>query len=393
MLKPIVMLGSAGILVASTLGLSVPGSLGSNPLMLLKQLPEVDAEFNQAFCGEFLGNTNAMRVGFAVDPLKSDPEIQEFVANFLNGNESPETIELNTVFDTLQEQFPGAQYLAANLVSAVSRDELLAQLTSWDELAHPEFHDASTSVIKSGRRLVALSVLSRRIPEFTVEAANQGGGRFFNRCPHCNSVHALDLNRKSKTLILSCPDCERPYDVLAADAKGMMRRAKDFLTGFQVPGVGLIDASKDKKENILLIWKQVADRCTYEHDLSDFNESEVWKTSDDTWVQKQGDCEDTSILLVDSLISAGYEARVAIGWNGNIGQHAWVVVKIDGEQYVIESTIQDNPGLADLVPVKDASPFYRPEQLFDRQYLYFQNDSPDKVAMNYFADSAWKRIN
>lgn len=392
MLRPIVMLGAVGILVASAVGFSTPGSLGVNPLALLKQLPEVDSEFNQNFRDDFIGNTNQMRVGFAVDPLKNDAEIQDYITTFLEENATPENIELNEVFDSLQKNFPGAQYLAANLVSAVSRDELLAQLTSWDELAHPEFHEASTSIVKAGRRLVALSVLSRRIPRFSVELANRGGGRFFNSCPHCNSVHALDLDKKSKTLILSCPDCELPYDVLAADCNGEMRRANDFLTGFQVPGVGLIDKNGNKKENVLKIWKQVADRCTYEHDQSDFNESEVWKTSDDTWLQKQGDCEDSSILLVDSLISAGFDARVAIGWNGNIGQHAWVVVNIEGEQFVIESTIQENPTLADLVPVKDASPFYRPEQLFDRQYLYFQNDAPDKVAVDYFADSAWKGI-
>jgi len=391
MLRPIIMVGAAGILVASALGLSGPGSRIGNPLDLFRQLPDVDLGFKGDFRGDFLLETNQMRNQFVIDPLKPDQEIEIFVDQLLESNASPESIELNTVFDSLQSQFPGAQYLAANLVSAVSRADLLTQLAAWDELAHPEFEDMSTSVVKEGKRLVALSVLSRRIPEFSVDAANRGGGRFFNKCPHCNGVHALDLDRKNKTLILSCPDCERPYDVLAAGSSGAMKRASDFLTCFKIPESGDIPGNTTKNK-VMEIWKLIAGRCSYEHDLSDYNESEVWKTSDETWEQKMGDCEDTSILMVDALISAGIEARVAIGWNGNIGQHAWVVAKIDGEEFVIESTIQENPTVADLVPVKDASPFYRPEQLFDREYLYFQNDSPDKVAANYFNDSFWTKV-
>ncbi len=384
------MLGAAGILVASALGLSGPGTWGGNPLDLFRQLPDVDLSFKGDFREDFLMVTNTMRNQFVIEPLKADLEIEAFVDHLLESNTSAENIELNSVFDSLQSQFPGAQYLAANLVSAISRADLLTQLKAWDELAHPEFQEMSTSVVKQDKRLIALSVLSRRIPEFSVDAANQGGGRFFNKCPHCNGVHALDLDRKNKTLILSCPDCERPYDVLAADSSGAMKRANEFLTGFNIPELSNLHGTTTK-DKVMEIWKLLACRCSYEHDLSDFNESEVWKTSDETWQQKMGDCEDTSILMVDALITAGIEARVAIGWNGNIGQHAWVVTKIDGEEFVIESTIQDNPTLADLVPVKDASPFYRPEQLFDRECLYFQNDSPDKVAAHYFSDTFWKK--
>ena len=393
MLRPIVVTGAAGILVASALGLSVPDSiLKPRGFSILHTPPEVDEKFESAFRSDFLSDANLARSGFSLSSLSSDPQIEHFINYYLSDAALPESIELNEVFDELQVRFPGAQYLAANLVSAPSREELMRQLTTWDELIHPEFHNASTAVTKEGRRLYAMSVLSRRIPKFTLEAANHGGGRFFNVCPHEGSVHALDLDRKSKTLILSCPDCGRPYDVLASDSQGQMRRANQFFTEFKLPSSQLDKAYPSKKDCVMAIWQAVAERCSYEHDHSKFAESEVWKTSDETWSEMQGDCEDTSILLVDTLISAGFEARVAIGWNGNIGQHAWAAVNLGGEQYVIESTIQDSPTAADLIPVKDAAPFYRPEQLFDRDRLYFQSGEPEQSSFDYFCESAWTAV-
>ena len=390
MLKSIIGIGAALIMAVSAFGLSVQGKFsGVDPFTMWKPIPEPDAEFNQAFQQEFLDISNRMRHQFAVSSLKSDMNLQSVISEKFQRHPSPDSIELNAIFDSLQSKFPGAQYLAANLVSASSREDLISQLMDWDELSHPEFDVVNTSVTRSGRKLVAIGILSRRIPRFCLDQANCGSStRFYNECPHCGSVHALDLQRKNKTLILSCPDCEAPYDVIAAGSDGRMRRANDFFTGFRLP----VNPNADKKQQVISIWNDVANRCSYEHDHLKSNHSEVWKTSEATWIEKLGDCEDTSILLVDSLISAGFEARVAIGWNGNIGQHAWAVLRVDGEEFVLESTIQENPGLSDLVPVKDASPFYRPEQLFDRENLYFQNASPEEVAMNYFEDTMWKRV-
>ncbi|MEO0415269.1 MAG: transglutaminase-like domain-containing protein, partial [Verrucomicrobiota bacterium] len=127
-------------------------------------------------------------------------------------------------------------------------------------------------------------------------------------------------------------------------------------------------------------------------DIGESNASEVWKTPEETWTEKKGDCEDTSILLADALISAGFEARVAIGWNGNIGQHAWTVVKIEGAQYVIESTLPEPQSAADMMVAEEAAHFYKPEQLFDRDNLYFQNTDPDNAAADYFSSEAWQGV-
>ena len=219
-----------------------------------------------------------------------------------------------------------------------------------------DFNRLTTGVFSSGRKLGALGVMSRRIPRFTLDAANSHGGKFFNECPHCQKIHALALDRKSRTLILSCPECDRPFDVLAADTLGKIRRATDFMSGFKIPLSPAMQAAQSDEEKTLAIWQEMANRCTYELDQKRVDAREAWKRPEETWKEKAGDCEDTSILLADALISAGINARVAIGWNGNIGQHAWCVVRIKDRQYVLESTFEGPVDYQSLVPVAEASP-------------------------------------
>ena len=121
-------------------------------------------------------------------------------------------------------------------------------------------------------------------------------------------------------------------------------------------------------------------------------QGEVWKTARETWREAAGDCEDTSILLADVLIGAGFDARVAIGWNGNIGQHAWVVVRLGDRQYILESTLQKKIERSDLAAIGDASAFYQPEQLFDRDEIYYTTARADHFRVDYFARDLWKPV-
>jgi hypothetical protein len=209
-------------------------------------------------------------------------------------------------------------------------------------------------------------------------------------------IHALELDRDSRTLILSCPHCDLPFEVLAVDTRGRIRRAMEFLEGFSLPAPPKTTASSDE-EKILALWRVVAERCEYELDQDRADDSgdgnrEVWKTSAETWAEASGDCEDTSILLADVLIEAGFEARVAIGWNGNIGQHAWVVVKAGDRQYLLETTLQKDIGREDLSEVAAAASFYQPEQLFDREQIYYSTARPERFTKDYFAKDVWKPV-
>ena len=87
--------------------------------------------------------------------------------------------------------------------------------------------------------------------------------------------------------------------------------------------------------------KLVVDNISYEEDIG----WEYWKFPSETWADKKADCEDTSFLLT-SLLRNAVDAQVAAGIFTNGIQewgHAWVVVKIDGNSYVLESTLSSMP--------------------------------------------------
>jgi hypothetical protein len=396
MVRGLLSFGGVTLAVGLVLSAGLQASGRVDLIGLLRGLPEIDASFQRGFRSDAMGRINRLRQPAGVAEVRGDESIQAFLEQFMARQSKPQDLELEAVFDALQHEFPGAQYLAANLVTSRDREELLGKLAGWTAVANPEFDAINTTVFRASGRLGALAVMSRRIPEFSIQAANENGGRFHNRCPHCGVIHALELDRDSRTLILSCPHCDLPFEVLAVDTRGRIRRAMEFLEGFSLPVSPKETASSDE-EKILAIWRVVADRCDYELDQDRADDSgdgnrEVWKTSGETWAEASGDCEDTSILLADALIEAGFDARVAIGWNGNIGQHAWVVVKAGEGQYLLETTLQKKIGREDLSEVAAAASFYQPEQLFDREQIYYSTARPERFTKDYFAKDVWKPV-
>lgn len=376
--------------VALLIGLQKTGRI--DVASVFNPIPTIDDAFQRGFRSDVMAKINAVRGPIGAETLRGDEPLQAFVNEIVSQHSDPENLSLEMIFNTVQERFPGAQYLAANLVTASGRDDLVSRISGWSAIGNPDFNVVNTAVFKSKRGIGALSVLSRRIPRFSLKAANQDGGRFYNECPHCNEIHALELDRDSRTIILSCPYCDLPFDVLASDTENTIYRATDFFEGFDLERGNPSLTSLSDEERILNIWRKVADQCEYQLDQELGDVREVWKRPSETWTEQAGDCEDTAILLTDALITAGFSARVAIGWNGNIGQHAWVAVKTKSGEYILESTLQKELGMEDLVDVQVASAFYQPEQLFDQEHLYYTTAKPDNFTKDYFSDSLWKLI-
>lgn len=383
-----------GVIFAAAISLSAGLQLSGkfDVVSVLFPLPEVDEAYQRGFRSDAMVNVNRIRIPLGVEEVGGDESIQELLHRLIQEHPNPKDVELDFVFERVQNEFPGAQYLAANLVTAPDRDALLSNLTHWTASANSDFDTINTAVFTSGRRYGALAVMSRRIPQFSLLVANERGGKFFNQCPHCAETHALELERESRTLILSCPYCDLPFDVLALDTVGNIRRASDFFEGFELIEPENLRKTGSPEERVVAMWQRVADRCDYQLDHHRSSQREVWKTPSETWNEKAGDCEDTSLLLADALLSAGFEARVAIGWNGNIGQHAWVVVRVEDRQYVIETTLQENIAMESLVPAAQAADYYQPEQLFDRGHLYYTTADREKFAQDYFCRELWESI-
>ena len=402
MLRGLLSFGSLLLAAGAALLIGLQESGRVDVLGVCRPLPKLDAAFQRGFRSDSMVRINRLRVPAGAGEVHVDEPIQGFLEEFVATRAHPQDIELDDVFDAIQTEFPGAQYLAANMITSSSREDLLSKLAGWTAVANPDFDSINTMIFPVGARFGALGVMSRRIPEFSLRAANEGGGRFFNRCPHCGVIHALELDRESRTLILSCPHCELPFDVLAVGTSGEIRKATDFLEGFQLPKIQGGAERASEEDRLTALWGRVADQCEYELDqdrhaavtgkAEPARSREVWKLSRETWEEAAGDCEDSSILLADVLLSAGFDARVAIGWNGNIGQHAWVIVRIEDRQYVLESTLQKKIERSDLVTVEAASAFYQPEQLFDRERIYYSTARPDHFRLDYFSSALWKVI-
>lgn len=392
MVRGLISFGGLAVVLLTTLSVILQKTGTVDVVGTLFPLEEIDESFQRGFRSDAIARINRMRLAGSIEGVRVDDEVQTHLSRFVETHGDPENIDLQDVFDDLQGRFPGAQYLAANLVTSGSREDLLSRIGAWDAVVSSEFDVINTVVFTSGRTIGALGVMSRRIPQFSLAAANGVGGKFFNRCPHCGEVHALEVEKESRTLILSCPYCDHPFDVLASDATGRIRRASDFFTGFRLPEHSDRAEGETPEEQIAKLWGQIADRCEYELDQEHSETREVWKSSNETWAERAGDCEDTSILLADALISEGFDARVAIGWNGNIGQHAWVVVRVGGNQYVLESTLQSEITPDSLSLLSEASNFYQPEQLFDRDHLYFSTSEPEVFREDCFSPELWQSI-
>jgi len=326
--------------------------------------------------------------------LREDPEIHDALARFGASHNQLASAELEPLFASLQRQFPGAQYLSATVLLDPRDSGLHSGLAKWADAGSPQYESLSTLAFRDGLRQGCIAVLSRRLPPFDLEAANRDGGRYFQTCPHCDSPHAIQLDRESQTVILACPECQKPYDVLAADTEGRFRRASDYFEGFLLPVApkpGLV-----APESLMIaIWSTILNHCEYEYDHKGTDQGEAWKFPSRTWSDAKGDCEDTSLLLADALISAGIEARVAVGWNIHIGQHAWCVARTtDGRQWILESTLRLKPGQNPVpVPVEKGAEEYQPEQLVGPGQLHIRHDGKGRAGCaDYWSGEFWETL-
>ncbi len=366
---------------------------------------------SQEFATSCLTGINERRQQQGASPLSVDDGIQTSLESFLASAKNASDIDLNALLSYLQRSHPNITSLSATMVWHPASTRLVNGVSNWEDSMVPEFDALSAVIFRDGYRRGCIGVLSHRLPAFNLTSANRDGGRYHHDCPRCGAGHAIELERTARTVQLRCPHCQRPYDILASDSQGKFHRAPSFLTGFSLPDSHPSRSGTDESQ-VAELWRLIASRCTYEADGDDGGSSgyataadglsipvpsataesgaEAWQTPSETWQRKAGDCEDTSLLLADALISEGFDARVALGWNAQGGDHAWCVVQLNGgAQYILESTITPTGPLR-LLPVSEASASYRPEQLFDRDNLYFPIG--DHPASDYWSDDVWTSV-
>lgn len=110
-------------------------------------------------------------------------------------------------------------------------------------------------------------------------------------------------------------------------------------------------------------------RKGYRLDDQLYGRSEVWQNSAEAFANPWGDCEDHALFVADWLIALGHDARVALGRHDGEG-HAWVVVALNGVDYLIEATDKSRLRGANPYPPAISQRSYQADYQFNRQQFW-----------------------
>lgn len=338
---------------------------------------------------EVVDRINHQRRSERLQPANFDNELRKWLVAT-----SPQINmdNLDAILAMLETQQP--RYFQVHVSSA--RDKTLRTLA--ERLQSSTTTDATSNHVAvltreqaSGYGYEALLVIGQRLNNFDPEAMNgHKSDTFFALCPHCKTSHACKVSLAQRTINLECPSCKRDYGVLAPDEQGRYRWANEYLSGYEPPA--LYSDEDSRLHEMFAIWNAVVSNVRYVKDSTAASPNrDAWQTPLETMVRGKGDCEDTSLLLADWLLARGYDARVAIGRYGDMGQHAWVVVRIENVEYLLEST-EGIPNIEKPPFVSDVGQRYVPETLFDRENLYVRAKPHDRFGNIYWSPKDWIKV-
>lgn len=342
---------------------------------------------------DLVDRLNYARMAGKKPVLKLDPEMDDWVQKHF-----PALVmdDLDALTAKLQEALPRYYQISVCTAEGPSLRELLKEFQPFFDRSPAEMTHLGVAVRPSmgGLASQALLVVGHRLHDFSPEALTERreDDAFFSRCLHCKHAHIVRVTREQHSLGLECPKCRRTYAVVASDSQRKFRYVNEFLTGYAPPAVFAKDISRIYQ--LFTICSAVHGNCIYTRDPGmKKNATDAWQTSLETQRIGQGDCEDSAIYLCDWLTSQGYNARVALGRYGDMGGHAWVVVKMNDVEYLLEST-ESAPDPRDPPLVSKVGSRYVPEVMFDRFALYVRSTPGQAWRSNdgYFSPKLWTRI-
>ncbi len=350
----------------------------------------ISEETQSQFIAEVVLKLNQIRAAQGVADAAADPEIQAWLESELPTFTEEGVVRIEPLLEALPEAFQNVTNAAARTITAKRLEDLQTQIEFWADGYLPDTRLVATRLYRADRgRIGCALVAAKRVPKFDLARLNDGATEFYNECKHCGEPHLGSLSKVHLALAVSCPHCGEAYDLLAADMFGRYHRAHDYLEGMSPPpGVG--SGAESRFDEMMAIWKKAVESCRYAVDLGGSNgEKDTWQRPSETYSFRNGDCEDSSLMLADWLIARGFDARVAIGQALAQGGHAWVVVRLHDKQYLLETTMNEVPQMPPEPVV--AKGRYQPQFLFDRRNLYFPS-GPRRDVIDYFSPSGWKPL-
>lgn len=324
-----------------------------------------------------------------VRSLQPDAELQDWLKGRIKKEGLP---DLDSLTRDLQLTYPRYINVAAYAMQSPSTGGLLEQLGGWPDKADASFtHEAIVARPRPALMgFECVVVVGTQLPEFSPEALGQGGDKFYSVCPLCGKGQPCQIPIRTRSFSLDCPQCHRTYALLAVDTHQRFHYVNEYLKGYEPPAH--FQKKLSRLEEMLTIWKAVIKGIRYLPDTSDGNpDNDAWQTALETQKLGTGDCEDSSIYLADWLLARGFEARVCVGRCAEMGGHAWVVVRLDGASYLMETTNSNAdtnvPPLADEIGSR-----YVPEASFDRQAFYLRGNPDIPWDGDYWTKTKWQRV-
>ncbi len=320
-------------------------------------------------------------------PVKADTELDSWLVDHIK----PVPVDVETLAQGARQDWPQYEEMIVFSAQSATATGLIEQVVNWPDLAaRGVTHVAAmTEPALFGLGWRATVILGQRLPTFSPEALSDASqSKFYTVCTLCQKGQACQIPRHTRTLSLECPNCHRVYAMVAADSHGRFRYANEYLTGYAPPAH--FPKGQSKLAELMTIWRTVASGCRYTADAGD-DDNDAWQTAQETQALGTGDCEDSAILLADWLIARSFQARVALGRYAERGGHAWVVVRLDGKDYLLEST--EGASHAQRPPLlEEVGSRYVPELLFDPQAFYTSKQDAGAWKGDYWDDNAWQRV-
>jgi hypothetical protein len=296
--------------------------------------------------------------------------------------ETPEELDL----DRIKAALPGMATVSLEVMAADSTSQLVEKATSCRAASLRDFTHLGVAVcdgmFATGQPFwVVVIIGSKMVPRISPELINRGQREFHAQCHHCGEQYLARLHEPSGkhtgSLSTVCHKCNRLTDLYGIDTSKRYHRPPWFLRGFRPKDIS----------SPLTAWLYVLSNCRYVDDTRQYGRPEVWQLARETYRMRQGDCEDTSILLADWLAAAGYKARVVIGEEDGTG-HAWVVVHGDGHDYILETT-GGRRSYRRVPPRSTVTTSYIPHAQFDLTGIWFRTS--DKWTSDYHGKAQWSR--
>ena len=238
-------------------------------------------------------------------------------------------------------------------------------------------------------------------------------------CGNCSEQVQVDLKVgefKTGNVHSKCGRCSKVLYYLADSVCHGPLYPMQFLGTTPWPGSAKCSYPPRSKDRLIDICRTLAGAMSYELDHKQHGpeRTEVWHSSLESLHFKKGDCEDHSILLVDWLVSEGYEARVVVGdvtGDGFLGDggHAWVAVRLQGVEYHIEATNKNSDPMAPVDNVDSVWPGrrYVAKFQFDHGGFWSLKEtegaaqtpsgwlgrlfSPKRAPVSFWNESAWEK--